>query len=80
MAQIVPFPLTRRRAFIAKQANHVSWMRPAAAEKYIQYQVKIQGDTLRRKGISEDLIQRELTCFEIAVRVALHRSLIGGAS
>jgi Family of unknown function (DUF6074) len=79
-AVIVPFPITRRGALVAKQANHAAWMSPAAAEKYLQYQIKVQGDTMRRKGVAEHLIQREITCFETAVRVALHRSLVGGAS
>jgi uncharacterized protein DUF6074 len=80
MAEIVPFPLTRRRAFVAKQAAHAAWMRPAAAERYVRYQVQLQGDTMRRKGVPEDLVQRELKCFETAVRVALHRSQMGGVS
>ena len=79
-AEIVPFPITRRRAFVAKQSHHAAWMRPAAAERHIEYQIKVQADTMRRKGVEEALIRRELRCMEAAVRASLQRLLMGGAA
>ena len=81
-AEVIPYPITRRWAFVAKQADHAAWMRPTAAERYIQHQIKVQGDTMRRKGVAEDLIQRELRCLETAIRAALWKAVddLGGAS
>ena len=73
-AEVLPFPLTRRRAFIVKQAAHMAWQRPAAAERYIEYQTQVQGDAMRRRGITERLIKRELECFQTAVRSELLRA------
>jgi hypothetical protein len=77
---VLPFPLVRRRLLIDRQVSHAAWQRPAAAERYIEHQVKVQGDAMRRKGIAEDLIQHELRCFEIAVRSGLVRALSTGES
>jgi hypothetical protein len=34
---------------------------------------------MRRRGIDENLISRELHCMEIEIRSRLHRSVTGGA-
>jgi hypothetical protein len=39
-----------------------------AAARYLSYQLKVQGDALRRRGYSEELIARELKCMEAAIR------------
>jgi hypothetical protein len=69
-AAIVPFPIARRRAFIAKQAHHAAELNADSGVRYLQHQIKIQGDAMRRKGIDEDLIQRELRCMAHAIRAA----------
>lgn len=82
MAEVLPFPLTRRRAFVAKQAAHAALVNPDAGERYVQYQLKVQGDALRRKGVDEELIERELMCLELAIRNTMVFQHIrpGGAS
>lgn len=70
-ATIVPFPLARRKAFIQKQANRAADLNADSGERHIQQQLKCQADAMRRKGIDEDLIARELRCMESAIRAAL---------
>jgi hypothetical protein len=81
-AQILPFPIARRWAFVFKQAEHAALMHPDAGERYVLRQLKLQADTLRRKGVAEDLIQRELGCLETAIRAALWKAVNtpGGAA
>lgn len=65
---VVPFPLVRRRVYIAKQAEHMTCLHEGAAARYLSRQLKVQGDALRRRGISEELIARELKCMEATIR------------
>ena len=77
MAQIVPFPLVRRRALIEKQARYAASINADAAERHIQNQIALQGDTMRRRGIDEELITREMQCMETAIRAALCKVYMG---
>jgi hypothetical protein len=67
-AVVVPFPIARRQSFIAKQASHAALMNPDAGVRYLQHQLDVQADAMRRRGIEEDLIQRELRCMRRAVQ------------
>lgn len=77
MATILPFPLARRRLMIEKQARYAAEINSDAAERHIQQQLKIQADSMRRRGIDEDIIARELRCMETAIRAALCRVSMG---
>jgi hypothetical protein len=77
-ADIVPFPLARRRNMITRQSRYAAELNPDAAERFIQQQLKIQGDSMRRRGIEEDLIDRELKCMEFEIRSRLNRLAAGG--
>lgn len=82
MAEVVPFPIVRRRAFIQRQASRAAELNQHAGERHIQQQVKVQVDAMRRKGIPEDLIALEVKCMETAIRAALWKAVIdapGGA-
>ncbi len=80
-ATVVPFPIARRQAFIRKQADHATCLNPDAAERYVQYQLQVQCEAMRRRGVAEDLIARELKCVEAAIRQELLRaSLSTGAT
>jgi hypothetical protein len=61
MSQIVPFPLARRRAFIARQAKYAAVLNATACER----------EAMLRKGIDERLVRRELSHMELAIRTAL---------
>ena len=81
-AIVIPFPLCRRQTFIERQANRAAELNPGAGERHILYQLEVQRAAMRRKGIDEALIAREIDCMEIAVRALLQRPLVntpGGA-
>lgn len=80
IAAVVPFPLARRRNFIARQATRASELTGDAAERHIQSQIKIQADAMRRKGISEVFIAREIRSMEFAIRSMLARTVSGATS
>ena len=69
-AIVLPFPIVRRHGFIQKQASHAALMNPDSGVRYLQHQLDIQGETMRRRGIDEDLIQRELRCMRHALQDA----------
>jgi hypothetical protein len=75
-AEIVPFPAHRRGRFVAKQAARMADLSPAAAERHLQQQLKIQGDTMARRGISEDLITEQRSRLEKAIRTDLWRLVL----
>ncbi|EKS28155.1 DUF6074 family protein [Afipia felis] len=77
MATILPFPLASRRVMIEKQARYAAELNPDAAERHIQQQLKVQADSMRRRGVDEDIIARELRCMETAIRSALCRASMG---
>jgi hypothetical protein len=79
-ATVYPFPLHRRRTFIERQANRAAELNPDAGERHILYQLEVQRAALRRKGVDESLIARELRCMEAAIRTSLQRLLMGGAA
>jgi hypothetical protein len=72
-AVVVPFPIARRLAFITKQVTHASLMNADAGVRYVQHQLDVQADAMRRRGIDEDLVQRELRCMASAIRAAFAR-------
>jgi Family of unknown function (DUF6074) len=69
-ATVLPFPIVRRHGFVAKQVAQASRMDPDAGARYLRYQLKLQGGAMRRRGINEDLVQRELRCMASAIRTA----------
>jgi hypothetical protein len=73
-ATILPYPIARRWAFIQKQAVHATCLNPDAAERYLEYQLQVQRDAMRRRGVAEDLIVRELKCMTTAIRNELLRA------
>lgn len=73
-ADIVPFPIMRRHHFIARQINRVSGLNAGAAERHIHLHLCIQAEAMRRKGIAENLVARELKSMEFAFRKALCRA------
>ena len=79
-AVVFPFPLARRQDMITRQSRYAAELNVHSAERFIQQQLKIQGDSMRRRGVEEDLIRRELRCMELEIRSRLlHLSVTGGA-
>jgi Family of unknown function (DUF6074) len=77
-ATIIPFPLANRRSMILRQARYAAVLNPDAAERHIQRQLKIQDQAMRRRGIDERLITREINCLETSIRATLLRDIAGG--
>jgi hypothetical protein len=77
-ATMIPFPIIRRHGFIEKQAAHAASMNPDAAARYVEYQIQVQRDAMRRRGVAENLIARELRLMEAAIRRELLQALSTG--
>ena len=74
-ATILPFPILCRHGFIQKQAAYAACMNPDASARYIEYQIQVQRDAMRRRGVAEDRIVRELKLMEAAIRRELLQAL-----
>jgi hypothetical protein len=70
-ANIVPFPLVKRREFVFRQAQAVSqYVRQGdanIAELYLAQQLNRQRKKLERRGIPEHHIDRELAALRRAI-------------
>jgi hypothetical protein len=67
-AIIFPFPIVRRHGFVRRQAEHAAQMNPDSSARYLEYQLQVQRDAMRRRGVAEDRIARELKMMEAAIR------------
>jgi hypothetical protein len=76
-AIVVPFPMANRRSLIVRQALYAAGLNPDAAERHIRRQLNIQCQAMRRKGIAERLITREINCLERSIRTTLSCSVSG---
>jgi hypothetical protein len=80
IADILPFPLARRRSFIDRQVRRANELNPMAAERHIAYQIELQRAAMRRRGIHSDLISNELASMERAIRLALSKARQSGGA
>ena len=62
---VVPFPLSRRRAFVWRHATIINGMSPENADRRLANQLKVQ--SLKRRGITEDRINGELASLKRAI-------------
>jgi hypothetical protein len=72
----IAFPLARRSALIRRLAEQMLVRSPSEAEVHFAAQARRQGASLRRKGISETAIQKEVEAFTGAVRRELWRMMM----
>ena len=77
-AAVFPFPIARRLDFVLRNAARIADARPRAAEKLLEHAIKIQVETMTRRGIAPSLIAREAKAFEGAVRAELWRRAMPG--
>jgi hypothetical protein len=68
---VIVFPLARRRDFVLKHAAHMHELSAEQAYLHLSKQLKVQANTLRRKGIAESVIDVEINNLRIAVRAEL---------
>jgi hypothetical protein len=76
-ATIIPFPLASRRSLILGQARYAAVLSPMAAERHIRQQLKVQAQTMRRRGIDERVIAHEIDALETSIRAMLLRNVSG---
>ncbi|MBB5754344.1 DUF6074 family protein [Prosthecomicrobium pneumaticum] len=76
MSAVVPFPRTRDRRFIRRHALRMAESAPSTAEKLLAHQLRIQTDTMRKRGIDERLIEQERRAIEGAIRGELWRVVL----
>jgi hypothetical protein len=79
-AQVMPFPLSRRRPFVARLAAQIASRPMDAGEAHLLQQLARQHEVLRRKGVPERAIDRELRSLTAAVRAELWRLLLGSGA
>lgn len=75
MAEVLPFPLAARVDFVERHARLIAGMSAEVGEAHLQRQLKVQADTLARKGVAPELIESELKALESAIRAALWRNV-----
>ncbi len=81
-AIILPFRQARRRRFVLNQAASVACRSPSEGEEYLARHIRIQAETLARKGVAPELIAIEMRSLECAIRAELWRMVLtpGGAA
>ena len=82
MAEILPFPLTRRRAFIRRTAARIADAAPKTGEKLLAHALRQQAAAMTRRGIPDGVVDRECRALECAIRAELWRVVLqpGGAA
>jgi hypothetical protein len=75
-ASIVPFPVAERGAFIHKQAARIATLSQAQGDAHLRQQLRIQADAMRRKGVTEEIITREIRSAESAIKAELWRCIL----
>jgi hypothetical protein len=76
VARVVPFPAARRHAFIHKQAGRMAALSRTRADAYLRQQLRIQADTMRRRGVAEETIGREVKSIESAIRAEMWKCVL----
>ena len=81
-AEVIPFPLVRRRDFIIRHAHRMAELREAGAENHLRHQLRVQADVLARRGVLPEVIEEQVSAVEVATRVELARlqATYGGAA
>ena len=63
-AELIAFPIARRRGLIERTAEQMLARPHELAEKHLQAQVRRQGQAMRRRQLPPDQIARQLASFE----------------
>jgi hypothetical protein len=71
MAEIIPFPATRRVGFIERLAWQMAEYRPDAAERTLHIRLDATYQAMLRRQIPADVALREVRSLEHAVRAEL---------
>jgi hypothetical protein len=61
---------------IDRQVRYAGELHPEAAERHIRQQLHVQAEAMRRKGVEEGLVRREVGCMELAIRSLLSQTAL----
>jgi hypothetical protein len=67
---VVPFPRRADRDYVDNKAAAMARMPRTAARAYLRRMLWVYASDLRRKGIAEELIEREIDALAAAIRAA----------
>ena len=81
-ADVVPFPLVRRRDLVCRLVRRCVELSPDAAESHLRRQIDVHAAAMARKGIAAGRVTSEGRALEAAVRAAVWREVLtlGGAA
>ena len=75
-AVVVPFPIVRRRSFVRKHAARMASLPETTGEKHLAYQLRLQTETMLKRGIAPDIVEQEVRSLETAIRCELGRLVL----
>ena len=75
-AVVLAFPAARRRDLVHSIARRALSLRERVGEEHVARSIKLQADVLRRKGVSEPDIEREMKSLEAAVRTVMWEAVM----
>jgi Family of unknown function (DUF6074) len=64
-AAVIPFPSIKRKAFAFRHACLAAQLRPPKAEEHIERQITLQSQTMAKRGIADDLIEKDLSALRV---------------
>jgi hypothetical protein len=70
---LVVFPARHRIGFIRRHASRMSTLSEHGATRYLKRQLRIQAETLVRRGIAAEVVANEVQQLETAIRHELAR-------
>ena len=74
--RVAAFPFAHRRGVILRLAEQMAARGPAAAENYLQQQLRRQIEALHRRQVPDRTVEREIRALESAVRAELWRLVL----
>jgi len=74
-AAVLPFPLIRRRDFVARHVARTALAQPKTAEKLLPHVIEVQVHTMHRR-IAAAVVKREAKALESAIRSEFCRPVI----
>lgn len=74
-AQVLPFPLARRRDLVDRQAHWFVAQSHRAAERNLKRQLELQRQTLLRRGVATERADREVELLRAAISAEVRRHL-----
>ena len=75
-AEVIPYPVARRLDLVTAVAVGMLKRGPDQAERHLEFSADRQAMVLRRRGIDEAVIDREITAFVSAVRAEVWRRVL----